>query len=137
MGNALDNMKKRKTCKRTCKDSYMKEHIRIRVDGQNMPDNATKKLIYNDCKKRMCNPKCINTIHEKDNITFHPDYSEDEVRHLKNNGALSWCAQRPIAKNPFNVYNIRKSVKHRGKTARKMKQQTKKSKFSKTYKFHK
>lgn len=116
-------MGKRKTCKKLCKKSYIKEHIRllktndqIKANDQNIPDKNTRKLIYKDCKKRMCNPGCKNTLYKNKNISFHPDYSSEDILHLKRNGALSWCAQKNIGKNQFNVRNIiRKSSKSSNK----------------------
>jgi hypothetical protein len=106
-------MGKRKTCKKLCKKSYIKEHIRLlKANNQNIPDKQTRKLIYKDCKKRMCNPGCKNTLYKNKNISFHPDYSSEDILHLKRNGALSWCAQKFIGKNQFNIRNIiRKSSK--------------------------
>ena len=106
-------MGKRKTCKKLCKKSYIKEHIRIlKANGQNVPNKQTRKLIYNDCEKKMCNPNCKNTLYKNKNISFHPDYSSEDILHLKRNGALSWCAQKPIGDNKFNIRNIiRKSSK--------------------------
>ena len=106
-------MGKRKTCKKLCKKSYIKEHIRLlKANNQNIPDKQTRKLIYKDCKKRMCNPGCKNTLYKNKNISFHPDYSSEDILHLKRNGALSWCAQKPIGNNQFNIRNIiRKSSK--------------------------
>ena len=96
-------MEKRKTCKKLCKKSYIQKHIHaLKANGQNVPDKKTIKLIYNDCKKKMCNPGCKNTFYKNKNISFHPDYSLEDVLKLKRNGALSWCAQKPIGENSFD-----------------------------------
>ena len=128
-------MSVRKTCKNVCKNSYMKEHLRIaKLHNQNKPNKSTKKLIHKDCIKRMRNPVCKGTIFEKEKINFHPDYSTEEISHLKENGALSWCAKRPTISNTFNVYNIKKDHVQQGgikKQKAKSKKQKAKSKKQK------
>jgi hypothetical protein len=120
-------MGKRKTCRRLCKKSYIKEHNRLlKANGQNLPNKQTRKLIYKDCEKKMCNPGCKNTIYEDKNFSFHPEYLPEDVLHLKNNGALSWCARKYIGDHQFNIRNIIRESSNKKRTTRKKKKIKKK-----------
>ena len=81
----------KKSCRKICGHSYMKEHLRLLRPEQNRPDNATRKAIRKDCARKMCNPSCKNTFLKDNQTSFHPDFTQDEVEHLKSIGALSWC----------------------------------------------
>ena len=85
-------MGKMKTCKRICKESYIKEHVRGLAPEQNYPNKATRKLIQKDCIKKLCNPKCKKVIGLGRKVhRFHPDYSNEEIEHVKSIGGLSLC----------------------------------------------
>ena len=84
-------MGKLKTCKRICKESYFKEHVRMLLPEQNYPNKATRKLIQKDCIRKMCNPTCKKTLLEGKISRFHPDYSKEEIEHIKSIGGLSLC----------------------------------------------
>jgi hypothetical protein len=106
-------MGKRKTCKKICKESYFKEHVRGLTKEQNYPNRATRKLIQKDCIKKMCNPTCKKTLLEGKGYSFHPDYSTEEIEHLKSIGALSWCG---MPNRRFNIKALKKPSKSKSKT---------------------
>jgi len=107
-----------KTCKRICKESYFKEHVRLRVPEQNYPNKATRKLIQKDCMKRICNPTCKKSFFEGKSCRFHPEYSKEEIKHLKSIGALSWCA---MPNRNFDIMALEKPSNSKPKSKSKSK----------------
>ena len=101
-------MGKMKTCKRICKESYFKEHVRMLLPEQNYPNKATRKLIQKDCIRKMCNPTCKKTLLEGKISRFHPDYSKEEVEHVKSIGGLSLCH---IPNRNFDIMALEKPSK--------------------------
>ena len=104
-----EKMGKMKTCKRICKQSYFKEHVRGLAPEQNYPNKATRKLIQKDCIKKICNPKCKKVIGLGRKVRrFHPDYSKEEVEHVKSIGGLSLCH---IPNRNFDIMALEKPSK--------------------------
>jgi len=123
-------------CKKVCKNEYLREHLRvIKEQGSNKPDKKTLKLIRGDCIRKICNPGC-NNIGVKN--SFHSDYTEEEINHLKGLGVLSWCHAKPMKVgnvNPFNVMNLSKTKYNNGgryKTKKTKKNKKNKNKKNKT-----
>ena len=113
-----EKMGKMKTCKRICKESYFKEHVRCLAPEQNypnkVPNKATRKLIQKDCIKKICNPKCKKVIGLGRKVRrFHPDYSKEEVEHVKSIGGLSLC-HVPI--RIFDIMALEKPSKSKSKS---------------------
>ena len=118
-----EKMGKMKTCKKICKESYFKEHVRKLLPEQNYPNRSTRKLIQKDCIKKMCNPTCKKTLLEDKGRRFHPDYSTEEIEHLKSIGALSWCS---IPNRRFNIMAFEKPSKSKSKFKSKSNSSTRK-----------
>lgn len=103
-----------KTCKRICKESYFKEHVRGLAPEQNYPNKATRKLIQKDCMKKICNPKCKDVIGLGRKVhRFHPDYSKEEVEHVKSIGGLSLCH---APNRNFDIMALEKPSKSKSKS---------------------
>lgn len=110
---------KKELCKEICKNSYLKEHVRILTSEQKYPDEETRKLIQKDCIKKICNPECDKTVLEGTGYPFHPDYSKEEINHIKSIDGLSLC-HPPIPKfNIMALNNIKCGRKRKTKTTKK------------------
>ena len=117
---------KKELCKEICKNSYLKEHVRILTSEQKYPDEETRKLIQKNCIKKICNPECDKTGLEETGYPFHPDYSKEEINHIKSIDGLSLC-HPPIPK--FNIMALNNM-----KCGRKRKTTTKTAKTTTTTK---